>query len=157
MKKERKIILENIVFRRATERDISQILELQRRVFSGEQNIPAGEIPAFLAKKPQCWCAVCGGQIVGTAAAWKEGGSVHWGRFATDPDYRGRHIGRRIAQLSFDELFTQGIDEIYMEAREITAGMVCRMGGRIIGEPQPFYVGTVTPVTLRKEDYHPCE
>ncbi len=149
--------MEKIVFRQATERDIPLILELQKSVFSGEQKIPAGEIPAFLEKKPQCWCAVCGGQIVGTAAAWKEDGTVHWGRFATSPDYRRRRIGLRLAQMSFEDLFSQGIDEIYMEAREITAGMVCRMGGRITGEPQPFYVGTVTPVTLRKEDYHPCE
>lgn len=145
--------MENIVFRKASERDIPRILELQRTVFNGEQNIPAGEIPAFLARKPQCWCAVCGDQIVGTVAAWKEDGVMHWGRFVTSPDYRGRHIGQRIARLSFDELFAQGVQEIHMEAREITTRIVCKMGGKITGEPRPFYVGTITPVVLKKSDY----
>lgn len=42
-----------------------------------------------------------------------------------------------------------------MEAREITAKMVCKMGGQMVGEPRPFYAGTVTPVILKKAKYRP--
>lgn len=48
----------------------------------------------------------------------------------------------------------QKIAEIYTDARDITATIICKMGGQIVGEPQPFYVGTVTPVVLKKSNYH---
>lgn len=148
--------MENIVFRRATPKDMPQIMDLQTKIFNVEQKIPSADISAFLAKQPQCWCAVLNDNIIGAVAAWKEDNEVHWGRFVTNSDYRGHHIGTQIAQMSFDDLFAQGINEIYMEARDITAKIVCKMGGQIVGEPQPFYVGTVTPVILRKNNYHHC-
>jgi len=148
------ITLENIVFRKATEKDLPQIINLQTRIFNGEQKIPSGDISEFLDRKPQCWCAVLNNIVIGAVAAWKENNAVHWGRFVTDPDYRGNRIGTQIAQMSFDDLFAQGVEEIYMEARAVTAEIVCNMGGQIIGEPEPFYVGTITPVILRKSNYH---
>lgn len=146
--------METIIYRGAREDDLPQILDLQTRIFNGEQKIPAGEVGEFLAKKPMLWCALKDGIVVGAAAAWKEGEVLHWGRFVTERSHRGKHIGTKIAQLSFDELFSRGYDEVHMEAREATVRMVLKMGGRIAGEPAPFYEGTVTPVVLRREDYH---
>lgn len=145
--------MDNIVFRQANEKDIPQMIDLQMKIFNGEQEIPSDAISGFLAKKPQCWCAVLKDSVIGAVAAWQENNVVHWGRFVTDPDYRGHHIGTQIAQMSFNDLFAQGIDEIHMEARDITAKIVCKMGGQIVGEPQPFYVGTVTPIILRRSNY----
>lgn len=146
--------LGNIVFRKAKKKDFPQIIDLQTKIFNGEQKIPSEAISAFLSKKPQCWCAVFNDMIIGAVAAWKEDNVVHWGRFVTDPDHKGNRIGSKIVQLSFDDLFADGVYEIYMEAREVTANIVCKMGGEIVGEPQPFYVGTVIPVILRKSNYH---
>lgn len=142
-----------MIFRRAQDADIPMILALQTKVFNGEQRIPAGDIREFLNRNPMLWCAALGDTVVGTAAAWEEAGSLHWGRFAVETDYRGNGIGRRLARLSFDDIFAQGFEQVYMEAREVTAKMVCAMGGRISGETVPFYVGTVTPVILKREDY----
>ena len=50
-------------------------------------------------------------------------------------------------------VFDQGVDAIYMEARDITVAIVQKMGGRVTGEPVPFYEGTVTPVMLEKERF----
>ncbi|MDF2567861.1 MAG: transcriptional regulator, MarR family, partial [Oscillospiraceae bacterium] len=94
-----------------------------------------------------------GTSIVGAVAAWKDNDQVHWGRFATKQNYRGLHIGTRLAQFSLDDLFSQRIEEIYMDARDITVKIICDMGGEIIGKPTKFYDGTVTPVVLRKKDY----
>lgn len=146
--------MENVTFRKARSADIPQILELQKKVFNGEQKIPADDIEAFLAKKPLLWCAVYNGRIISAAAAWKEEGILHWGRFVTESGFRGKHIGSQMAQFSFDDIFSQGYHEVNMEAREITAKMVCKLGGRIAGEAVPFYAGTVTPVILKKENYH---
>lgn len=146
--------METIIYRGAFDADIPQILDLQTRIFNGEQGIPAGEVGEFLAKKPMLWCALKDGAVVSAVAAWEEEKVLHWGRFVTEQAYRGKYIGTRIAQLSFDELFSKGYGEVYMEAREATVRMVCKMGGQIVGEPVPFYEGTITPVILRREDYH---
>ncbi len=92
--------MENIVFREATEKDLPQIIDLQMRIFDGEQKIPPDDISEFLIRKPQCWCAVLNDIVIGAVAAWKEDNIVHWGRFVTDPDYRGHRIGTQIARLS---------------------------------------------------------
>lgn len=122
--------MENIVFRKATEKDMPQIIDLQTKIFNGEQKIPSGDISEFLARKPQCWCAAVGALVIGAVAAWEEDNVMHWGRFVINADYRGHHIGTKIARMSFDDLFAQGIDEIYMDARDITAKMVCQIGER---------------------------
>ena len=56
----------------------------------------------------------------------------------------------------FDDLFAEGEEELYMEGREVTVKLVTGMGGKIVGETVPFYAGTITPMILRREDYHPC-
>ena len=146
--------MENVTFRKARSADIPQIIELQKRVFNGEQKIPADDIEGFLAKNPLLWCAVYNGRIISAAAAWEEDGVLHWGRFVTESGFRGKHIGTQMAQFSFDDIFSQEYQEVSMEAREITAKMVCKLGGQIAGEAVPFYAGTMTPVILKKVNYH---
>jgi ribosomal protein S18 acetylase RimI-like enzyme len=145
--------MEGIIVGRAEGPDMESILGLQIRTFEGEQEIPADDIPLPARKEPQWWCAKLGAEVVGAAAAWREQGQIHWGRFAVRPEYRGQHIGSMLARYSLEDLFSQGIEEVYMEAREATVQIVCRMGGRVIGAPSPFYVGTVTPVTIKKADF----
>lgn len=145
--------MSTLVFRKATDEDIDEINQLQVEIFNGEQNIPPEEIPLSGKAVPQWWCALQNGSVVGAVAAWQEHDQTHWGRFITRPDCRGMQIGTRLARFSFDELFSQQIEEVYMDARDATVKIICRLGGQIIGEPYAFFEGTVTPVVLRKEDY----
>lgn len=155
LKKEDKNILKKaIILRKAQQEDLGPIIELQKKVFHFEQNIPADDIEGFLDRNPMCWCAVCDDKFVSAAAAWEENGVLHWGRFVTNSRYRGLHIGTQLARRCFDDLFSQGYTQIYMEAREVTVKMIVNMGGEITGETVPFFAGTVTPLILKKESYY---
>ena len=149
----RRILMDDLVFRRAGKTDLPHILAMQADIFHGEQGIPDDDVGAFLQKRPICWCAGSGGVLCAAAAAWQEGSETHWGRFVVLPAFRGRHIGSRLARFSFDDLFAMGVDRIHMDARETTVRIVCGMGGRIVGEPAAFYRGTVTPVVLERHAY----
>ena len=70
----------------------------------------------------------------------EENGVLHWGRFVTNSRYRGLHIGTQLARRCFDDLFSQGYTQVYMEAREVTVKMIVNMGGEITGETVPFFL-----------------
>ena len=147
-------MMDDLTLRRATDEDMGGIFRLLREVFTGEQRIPAELIPLPPEQSPQWWwCALVGGEIAGAVAAWKVEGQTHWGRFATKGSLRGRRIGTRLAAFSFDDLFAGGCGEVYMDARETTVEIVCKMGGRVAGEPLEFYGSSVTPVVLRGVDF----
>jgi predicted GNAT family N-acyltransferase len=151
--------MDDLILRKATILDMDDIIQLQLDVFEGEQKIPAQMIPISEDKSPQWWCALLGTSIVGAVASWKVSDQVHWGRFATKQNYRGLHIGTKLARFSLEDLFSQGMDEIFIDARDATVKIICGMGGIIIGNPTKFYDGTVTPVILSKKDYcnnEPC-
>ncbi|MDF2513074.1 MAG: transcriptional regulator, MarR family [Herbinix sp.] len=145
--------MNDLILRKATSLDMDDIIKLQLDVFKGEQKIPAVMIPLAEESSPQWWCALLDTSIVGAVAAWMDNNQVHWGRFATNQSYRGLRIGTKLAQFSLEDLFSQGIEEIYMDARDATVKIICDMGGKIIGEPADFYDGKVTPVILYKKDY----
>ena len=130
--------MESLRYRKARTEDMEAVMALQTAVFHGEQLIPRDAVEAFLAMEPQCWVAELDGVIVGTAAAWHEGGQLHWGRFIVTKALRGRHIGTKLAAFTFAELFAQGIDSIFMEARDTTVAIVGKMGGTVAGEPVPY-------------------
>lgn len=146
--------MDKLSLRKAAAGDMEEILRLQVETFHGEQKIPSEGIPLSAEKSPQWWCAVMDGILVGAVAAWEEDNQTHWGRFVTDPKHRGLQIGTTLARFSLDDLFSsQLVDEIHMEAREITVKMICKMGGKIVGEPIPFFEGTVTPLVLTNDEY----
>ena len=142
-----------MIYRRARFTELEKIIALQSNIFHTEQGIPEDDVNEFLSRNPICWCAEQDGEICGTAIAWKADGIVHWGRFVVIPSMRGRKIGPKLARYSFEDLFEQGVEEIYMTARDTTVKIVCNMGGEITGKPVPFYDGKVTPVVLKRENY----
>ncbi len=145
--------MDNLILRKAYIKDMEEILQLQIDVFEGEQRIPSELIPLPEEKSPLWWCALIGNTIVGAVAAWKEDNQIHWGRFATRQNYRGLHIGTKLARYSLEDLFSQQIEEIYMDARDATVKIICNMGGEIIGKPIEFYDGTVTPIVLIEKEF----
>lgn len=145
--------MKELILRKADDFDMKDIMELLTQVFAGEQRIPADMIPLPEALCPEWWCALKGTSIVGAVCAWKENGRTHWGRFAVNPASRGLHVGTQLAEYSLRDLFSQGITEIHMEARDVTVMIISRLGGRITGTPVEFYEGSVTPMILYKTDF----
>ena len=145
--------MKDVVFKKATDLDMEDIIKLEIDIFEGEQEIPAKLIPIPLENRPQWWCALLDETVIGAIAAWQEDGKIHLGRFAISPKYRRLHIGTDLVTYSIDDLFSQRIEEIHIEAREITVKIICDMGAKITGEPIEFYKGTVTPMILCKKDY----
>lgn len=143
------------LLRTALPSDMDAILALQLAVFAGEQKIPAEDVPLSDHLNPQWWCAEFCGQLAAAVAAWEEDGVMHWGRFAVQPHLRGRHIGTALARRSLEDLFRSGTKVIHLTARESTVRIFQKLGGTVTGEPMPFFEGTVTPLTLYKNDYIP--
>ena len=146
--------MDNLIFRRAVSRDMGDILQMELDVFAGEQKIPVTLIPLPAEKFPRWWCASIDTSIVGAVAAWKENDQIHWGRFAIGKSYRGLHIGTKLARYSLDDLFSQQVEEVYIDARDATVKIICNLGGNIIGEPITFYNDDVTPVILKKKFFN---
>lgn len=142
------------LIRDAREGDTADIRSLMVDVFAGEQGIPAEWNDIAADRHPRWWCAERDTAIVGAVAAWTLDGQVHWGRFAVRSDTRGQHIGTRLARHSLESLFSHGVEDIHMDAREATVRLICGMGGRVVGDPVPFFEGTVTPVVLSRADYY---
>ena len=145
--------MKDVVFKKATDLNMEEIIKLEINVFEGEQEIPAKLIPIPPKNSPQWWCALLDEDVIGAIAAWEQNGQIHLGRFAIAPKYRRLHIGTNLVTYSIEDLFSQGIEQIHIEAREITVKIICAMGAKITGEPMEFYQGTVTPRVLYKKDY----
>lgn len=147
--------MKNLIVRRARHAEVPVLMDMQTKIFSEEQGIPAALVREVTGRDPHFWVAVLDGRVVGGAASWTEENGVHLGRFVVTPPLRARHIGRRILRCAFDELFADGAERVHMEARDVTVRLVCAMGGEVVGDPVPFFIGDVTPVLLEKSAYRP--
>ena len=153
--------LEGVVFRRGSEEDLPQIMDLEVAVFSGEQEIPESDVRGAQTDRTMWWVAACGSRIIGAAAAWEEARegltdgrkAVHGARFIMDPAWRGCGLGARMSLYMLREIFRMGYDMVYMENRDVTVHIVEKYGAVRCGEPYPFYVGMVTPMILTREAF----
>ena len=139
--------------RRAREAETDMLSKQAEDIFAIEQKIPREYCPIPAQKRPMWWCAEQAGDIVGTVAAYWEGEVCHMGRMTVSRELRRQHIATELLTFSVEDLFDQGIDELFMEAREITVHILLKMGAEVVGETVPFYEGTVTPLILKKENY----
>lgn len=81
------------IVRRAADTDMEAVLALTAKVFEGEQDIPREMNPIPAEKQPRWWCMEQDGELVGTAAVYREGGRWHMGRITVAPRLRGQHKG----------------------------------------------------------------
>ena len=128
-------------------------MELIIQIFSSEQNIPRHLVPLSKSKSPKWWCVRVGEDVIGAVAAWKDSGQWHWGRFAVDKNFRGLGIGKSMAVESITALFTGIADKIIIEARDITVGIIEKLGGKQTSPPFDFFGDLVTPMELQKEAF----
>ena len=145
--------MSQVIFRKAAAAEMAEIMRFETAVFTGEQGIPSDMIALPPERKPQWWCAADGARVIGTVAAFEENGEVHMGRFAVRPDCRGRRIGPRLVRYAMEDLFSQGVAEFHMEARDVTVKILRALGGEVTGEPFAFYAGMVTPMIMRREHF----
>lgn len=128
-------------------------ITLATEVFAYEQSIPEELINIGEDLKPIWWCARIDDEIIGIAASWVEKNKWHWGRFAVNKRLRGLGIGKKLAVFSLSEIFNIGAEEIYVEARDVTVGILRQLGCKVVGEPINFYGEPVTPITIMKCDF----
>jgi DNA-binding MarR family transcriptional regulator len=128
-------------------------MELIIQIFSSEQNIPRHLVPVSKSKSPKWWCVRVGEDVIGAVAVWKESGQWHWGRFAVDKNFRGLGIGKSMAVESITALFTGIADKIIIEARDITVGIIEKLGGKQTNPAFDFFGDPVTPMELQKEAF----
>lgn len=141
------------VIRRAEAADMRPIMELVDEVFWKEQGIPRSLNPIPPEKRPQWWCVREGAEIVGTLAAYWEDGACRLGRLTVAPLRRRRRLGEGLLRFALGDLFAQDVPQISMEARPVTVGILQKLGAEAVGEPFPFYRGTVTPLLLTREAF----
>lgn len=146
-----------IVYRRVSEEELDNIMDLVIRTFTGEQDIPyeMNYIPS--EKNPQWFCAEENGKIIGTVVFFREDEMWHAGRFALEPEYRGKHIGTQLISFAFTEMFGIGMKETVMEARPATVHILTKLGAQVTGEQFPFYRETCTPIRMMREQFQPYQ
>ena len=143
-----------MILRKAAESDLNAVLTLAQNIFEQEQQIPSSltDIPA--AKRPQWWCAEENGAIVATVVAYVENEIWHMGRLTVAQELRGQGIAPRLIRFALEDLFEQGVEELHMEARAAVVRILETFGAEITGETVPFYVGTITPLRLKKDRFY---
>jgi len=142
-------------FRKAEPDEISSVIGLVSDVFYNEQGVPREMNPLPEEKSPVWWCSVDdAGKIVGGLCAWtEENGEKHFGRFVTAPEMRGRQIGTQLMKSALEDAFSNGAEAVHLDARDKTVRIICRLGGRVTGEPFEFYGSLCTPVTIEKDAF----
>ena len=144
-----------MVIRLAEPEQWGAVISAAAEIFENEQQIPRALNPIPAELSPRWWCAEEDGVILGTLAAYFTDGQCHVGRLTVSPACRGRGLGGKLLQHALEELFSQGVPEVYADARDQAVRLLCRLGGQVTGPGVPFYVGNVTPVLVKKEDFTP--
>ena len=76
------------------------------------------------------------------------------GRLTVAQGLRGQGIAPRLIRFALEDLFEQGVEELHMEARTAVVRILETFGAEITGEAIPFYVGTITPLCLKKDRFY---
>lgn len=132
---------------------MEKALILLEEVFTYEQNIPVELHNINEDLKPIWWYAKFDSEIIGIVASWIEKDEWHWGRFAINKRLRGLDIGKKLAIFSLNEIFNLGAEKISIEARDVTVGILKKLGGKVVREPINFYGDSVTYMILKKHDF----
>ena len=142
-----------MIIRRAAEADLDSILLLAQNIFESEQGIPRVLTYIPPEKQPLWWCAEQDGRIVATVVAYAENGIWHMGRLTVAEELRGQQTATRLLQFALQDLFTEAVEEVQMEARLAAVHILLKFGAEITGPAVPFYKGTITPLRLTKSNF----
>ena len=140
------------MIRKALQEDMPEIMALIDSVFE-EQQIPREWNPIPEEKLPQWWCVEENGHIAGACALFRENDQWHMGRIGIAKDRRGKHLGTELLAYALNEIFSQDIEEIELEARDTTVHILQKYGAEITGEPVFFFTDNITPLRITKQSY----
>ncbi|MEZ9233358.1 GNAT family N-acetyltransferase [Vibrio amylolyticus] len=130
----------------------SEIDNLLKDTFSGEQSIPQHLVPIPEETPQKWWLARSGEYILGAVACWKEQEEWHWGRFVVDDRFRGLGIGKALAHYSLAEML-QETATVWIDARDTTVNIVKDLGGEVLGDKVDFYGMPVTPMRISQNQF----
>ncbi len=122
-------------------------------VFFDEQDIPKEMTVIKNELSPIWWGAFLGEELVGTVAAYKENGEQHMGRLTVTQSARGNGLATKLVKTALTELFNEGANEVFLDAREATKRIILHLGGEVIGEEYPFFKSTCVPVKITKKEF----
>ncbi|MCD7949438.1 MAG: GNAT family N-acetyltransferase [Erysipelotrichaceae bacterium] len=122
-------------------------------IFESEQGIPKSLTHIESDLHPQWWYVLEDDVIVGTICAYFDSGECHVGRIVVISSMRNKGIATKMIRRALEDLFSQDINTIYLEARDITVHMLEKMGGKVNGKPFEFYGDTCTPVIMKRKSY----
>ncbi|MCD7807725.1 MAG: GNAT family N-acetyltransferase [Erysipelotrichaceae bacterium] len=138
---------------KATDDKFVLLEDLSGEIFESEQGIPKSLTHIEDDLHPQWWYVLDDETIIGTICAYFDNDECHMGRIVIISAYRNRGIATKMIRFALEDLFLQGVDTLYLEARDITVHMLEKMGGEVIGESFEFYGDSCTPIMIRKENY----
>ncbi|MCD8028026.1 MAG: GNAT family N-acetyltransferase [Erysipelotrichaceae bacterium] len=138
---------------KAKHTDFITLEDISGEIFESEQGIPKSLTHIDDDNNPQWWYVLDDKIIVGTICAYFEDNKCHMGRIAIIPSMRNKGIATKMIRQALEDLFLQGVDTIYLEARDVTVHMLEKMGGKVNGEPFEFYGDICTPVVINKRNY----
>ncbi len=138
---------------KATYNEYVLLEDISGEIFESEQGIPKSLTHIEDDKHPIWWYVLDNEIVVGTICAYFDNGECHMGRIAIIPSMRNRGIATKMIRQALEDLFSQGINIIYLEARDITVHMLEKMGGVVNGRAFEFYGDQCTPILIRKENY----
>jgi ribosomal protein S18 acetylase RimI-like enzyme len=117
--------LENVIIRKLRPDDKDDIIKIYKSITQRLDNIDVSQIIAeqALSSSGACFVAEHDGRIVGyivsylLTASFGIQQSAWIPMFGVAPDYMGRGIGRKMAQVVFDYYKAKGIQSIYTSVR----------------------------------------
>ncbi len=142
-----------IEYRKAQPNEVELIMPLVVNTFNGEQGIPEEMNYLSDGKNPHWFCATEGDKLIGTIAFFQESDGWHAGRFAIEPDYRGKHIGTKLLTFAYQEMFDSGVEVIVMDGRPATVHILTKLGAEVTGQEYRFYNSTCTPLKITRKAF----
>ena len=117
--------MENVIIRKLRPDDKDDIIKIYKSITQRLDNIDVSQIIAeqVLSSSGACFVAEQGGRLVGYIVSYLMTASFGiqqsaWiPMFGVAPDYMGRGIGRKMAQVVFDYYKAKGIQSIYTSVR----------------------------------------
>jgi predicted GNAT family N-acyltransferase len=128
--------------------EIDEALELRRRVFVGEQQVPLEADQDGRDPEALHLIAVDDGRIVGTCRLLFDGGIARLGRMAVETALRGRGIGAAILLVAEQESRAAGAQRIRLHAQTAAQPLYERSGFEVRGEE--FMEEGIPHVTMEK-------
>jgi predicted GNAT family N-acyltransferase len=128
---------------------LAEAAELRKRVFVGEQGVPAElEIDG---RDPSAAHVILQheGVVIGTARIFDEGESAVVGRVVVAPEHRGQGLGVVVMQVAERWAGDQGLVSVELHAQQPVIGFYERLGYGGVGEL--YFEAGIPHLTMRKQ------